>query len=338
MALSLPSKLTISRELEYMCTFNRYGFRFSYADLGLGMSPAANRPRASEPDHLFLARCRRRTLQGFLRLTYLALIPTPGTINSERKLMKPKNPRYGASQIIEKATEFGACLAGIANVEALKQSPSHFVYGRLNEYKTVGNKEGKLKPGVIVWPENARSAIVIALLHPEEKPELDWWRHGFSGGTAGNRMLISINSKLSTWLEKEKGIKTTQLPYHIEDGGIFLKDAAVMAGLGCIGKNNMVVTAEYGPRVRLRAMFTDELLPETGPADFDPCRDCSMPCRNTCPQNAFRNTFYSRAICNRQMETDGANAAVPNAREKIDKPFSPVKYCRACELSCPVGQ
>jgi len=257
---------------------------------------------------------------------------------SERELMKPKSPRYGTSQIIEKAKEFGASLAGITNVEALKKSPSHLMYGKLDEYKTVGNKEGNLKPGEIAWPENARSVIVIAIWHPDEKPELDWWRHGYSGGTSGNRILISINSKLSKWLEKEKGIKPITVPYHIEDGGIFLKDAAVIAGLGCIGKNNMLVTAEYGPRVRLRAMFTDELLPETGPVEFDPCRDCSMPCRNACPQNAFRNGPYSRALCSIQMESDRANAALTKARQRTDKQSLPIKYCRACELSCPVGQ
>jgi epoxyqueuosine reductase len=252
--------------------------------------------------------------------------------------MKPKGSRYDSSQIIKKAKEFGATLAGIANVEALKKSPSHLVYGELEQYRTVGRKEGKLKPGEIAWPENIKSAIVIAVWHPEEKPELDWWGYVSSGGTSGNRMLISINSKLSMWLGKEKGIKTTQLPYHIEDGGIFLKDAAVIAGLGCVGKNNMLVTPEYGPRVRLRAMLTDELLPDTGPLNFDPCTNCSMPCTNACPQSAFKNGAYSRALCNIQMESDRADAALTKAQEKTENPSLCIKYCRACELSCPVGQ
>ena len=252
--------------------------------------------------------------------------------------MKTKGPRYDSSQVIEKAKEFGASLAGIANVEALKRSPSHLIYGKLDKYRTVGTKKGKLNAGEIGWPEDAKSVIVIAVWHPEEKPELDWWGYVSSGGTSGNRILISINSRLSTWFEKEKGIKTTQLPYHIEEGGIFLKDAAVKAGLGCIGKNNMLVTPEYGPRVRLRAMLTDELLPDTGPVNFDPCKDCSIPCRNACPQNAFKNGDYSRALCNIQMESDTADAALTKAQEKTENASLCTKYCRACELSCPVGQ
>jgi len=252
--------------------------------------------------------------------------------------MKHEGSRYDSSEIIEKAKEFGASLAGIADVAALKKSPSHLIYGKLDQYRTVGSKEGKLKPGEISSPENAKSAIVIAVWHPEEKPELDWWGYVSSGGTSGNRILISINSRLSMWLENEKGIKTTQLPYHIEDGGIFLKDAAVIAGLGCIGKNNMLVTPEYGPRVRLRAMLTDELLSDTGPVNFDPCTNCGMPCINACPQSAFKNRDYSRALCNIQMESDRADAALTKAQEKTENPSLCIKYCRACELSCPVGQ
>jgi len=269
--------------------------------------------------------------------------------------MKSENLSDITSEIIEKAKEFGASLAGIASVEEVKNSPSHLIYGKLDEYKTVGNIEtGEIWPDEIVWPENAKSVIVIAVVHPKEEPELDWWRDGYSGGTQGNRILMSINAKLSKWMEEEKGITSTKIPYHIEHGGIFLKDAAVLAGMGCIGKNNMLVTPEYGLRVRLRAMLTDVALPFTDPLDFDPCKECDMPCQRVCPQKAFeRNIYsekkyglarlpartgvYSRHLCNVQMERDDKKG------EKIvvegqDEPGKLVKYCRRCELVCPVGK
>ena len=269
--------------------------------------------------------------------------------------MKPEISPDITSQIVEKAIEFGAPLAGIANVEALKKSPSHFIYGKLDEYKTVGNIEtGETNPWEVVWPENVKSVIVIAVLHPEKEPELDWWRGGYTGGTYGNRILMSISSKLSKWMEEEKGIRSTKLPYHIEHGGIFLKDAAVMAGLGCIGKNNMVVTPEYGPRVRLRAMLTDVVLKTTDPIDFDPCEECGMPCRRVCPQEAFeRNIYsekqfgltmlpartgvYSKHLCNVQMERD-TEKSEPIVIKGQDEPEKLVKYCRRCELACPIGK
>jgi epoxyqueuosine reductase len=258
-------------------------------------------------------------------------------------------------EIIKKAKEYGACLAGIADVEAVKKSPSHLIYRKLDDYKSVGAKKtAGIKPREVVWPVNAKSAIVVAVQHPEDKPELDWWQDSYRGGTPGNRMLMSINAKLSEWLQAEKGIGTKPLPYHIEHGGIFLKDAAAMAGLGCIGKNNMLVTPEFGPRVRLRVMLSYERLPCTDPIDFDPCKDCPMPCREVCPQKAFRSKIYSenefnrgrlpartgvysRDLCNVQMELDVDNSE--NKRnEDLDGAVKLVRYCRRCELACPVGK
>jgi epoxyqueuosine reductase len=258
-------------------------------------------------------------------------------------------------EIIEKAREFGADLVGIANVEKLKESPSHLIYGKLGEYDTVGNKPPEeLKPGEIAWLKNAKSAIIIAVEHPEEKPELDWWKAGYKGGTPGNRILISINTQLVAWLESEKKIKAKSLPYHIEHKGIFLKDTAVIAGLGCIGKNNILLTPQFGPRVRLRAILTDELLPNTDTIEFDPCEECSMPCRNNCPRNAFgnkvfsedefglhqlpaRSGVYSRHTCNQQLIVDEDNAEEIRL-EGQTQPEKLVRYCRICEFSCPVGK
>ena len=254
------------------------------------------------------------------------------------------------NQIIEKAKEFGACAAGIADVEALKKSPSHLIYYKIGDYKRLLSGEGPIDLGGVVWPEGAKSAIVIAVEHPEDKPELDWWQDGLPGGTTGNQMLMTIVSRLSDWLKNEKGYKAQGLPYHIEKGGIFLKDAAVMAGMGCIGKNNMLVTPDYGPRVRLRTALLNIKLSATGPSDFDPCIDCNMACRTACPQRAFkikipiglnalpgRTGVYSRRRCNVQMELDTENGnKIKN--EKQDGSIKLAKFCRLCETSCPIGK
>jgi epoxyqueuosine reductase len=157
------------------------------------------------------------------------------------------------------------------------------------------------------------------------------------------------------------------MPYWVEKGGIYLKDTAVLAGLGCIGRNNMLVSAELGPRVRLRGMLLEDELTPTGPITFDPCAGCEEFCRRACPQNAFdrvvlsaaeagmytlpgRDGCFSRAKCYIQMDKDVEDSDMAVAKgflsglDKsalvtggISRTEKRIKWCRQCELACPVG-
>lgn len=249
-------------------------------------------------------------------------------------------------KIIEIALENGATLAGIASMDAVKASPSHAIYKNMGSYSGVGTVDAPPGNQLFNWPESAKSVLVIALSHPQNHPELDWWD---GKGTPGNRMLIQILAAIRLRIEKDFDLGTQKLHYYVERGGIFLKDAAVLAGLGCIGKNNMLVTPDYGPRVRLRGLLLNAELDSTGPTDFDPCADCKVYCRNVCPENALgrkasvfesmsastplpaRDGAYRREICNIRMEKDISES------EKINTVGAPVKYCRRCEMVCPVG-
>ena len=279
-------------------------------------------------------------------------------------------------KIVEKAKSLGAAIAGIASVESLRDSPSHRIYPKIGMNLDMNWRDAKddIKPDGVAWPADAVSVVVIGVEHNADKPELDWWD---GQGTPGNRILIRINKKLSEWIENILSVKTYKLPYFVEKGGIFLKDAAVMAGLGCIGKNNLVITPGYGPRIRFRALLLDREAEATGPLEFNPCESCKQPCRKACPVKAFQNTVYSagalgqsklpgingtydRVTCNLKMEKDIEEAvmAMPADNEEhqevrlaIDEfeegikvkskgdnePFCCVKYCRRCELVCPAG-
>jgi len=258
-------------------------------------------------------------------------------------------------QIINKALEFGASAAGIANVAELKESPSHAISKKIPGFLNTGTNQvdGK-KEGEIHWPDKAKSAIVIAVEHPKGSPDMDWWLKGSKGGTKGNAKLIAVFSNLADWLENKKKIQCIKLAYHIEHGAVFMKDAAVLGGLGCIGKNNLLVTPRFGPRIRLRVMLLYEDLPSLGILDFDPCTDCKEYCRKACPQHAFDNKIYShqelklnalpgrtgvysRAECNLQMEKNQRNGRVVDIAGS-GKKGREVKFCRNCEMACPVGK
>lgn len=281
-------------------------------------------------------------------------------------------------RLLAKAHALGASLAGIAAGDVVTDSPSH--RGRISTFSGVGSAEWGAStawaqgsdgspsgprpeeppaaaggqgggggadapdpdPSVAGLLFPGGSVVVLALAHPPEEPDLDWW--GVPGATRGNRLLMDVTAGLTEWLAAEAGMSARDLPYYPDKGGAFLKDSAVLAGLGCIGKNNLLVTPEHGPRVRLRGLAVDAPLAPTGPLWSDPCDGCAEPCRRACPQGAFDTVVYSsvalgtlslpgrtgcfdRRTCNLQMVEDEAAGS-----EGI------VRFCRRCEVACTAGR
>lgn len=222
-----------------------------------------------------------------------------------------KTHQVSSEQILSQAREFGASLAGLVPLSALQEPSAPFTQG---------------------WPcpIEQTSLLVLALEHPESEPELDWW--GGENGTEGNRRLIAISERTQRFLAETLDRAARPLPYHPWKGGVLLKDAAALAGLGIIGDNNLLITPRHGTRVRLRALLVElETAPVQRP-EFDPCAGCSHPCWHACPQQAFATGSYKKAPCARQMELDESNAA---ARVQTGAAPALVSYCRACELACP---
>jgi epoxyqueuosine reductase len=233
--------------------------------------------------------------------------------------MNSRNKSDVTSHIVEKPKVLGASLAGISSIDSLKDSAS---------YKLYGDAE---------WPHHEKTVLVLALVHEETEPELDWW-DDIKGGSPGNRRLIQIGESVAEWMKEEFNIIARTIPYSVEKGGIFLKDAAALAGVGIIGAGNLLVTPEFGPRIRLRALFLDSDLAPTGPLDFSPCNECAMPCKEACPQKAFVEGPYGRDTCQIQMDRDVANKLMLENEPQKDSPSICIQYCRACELACPIGR
>jgi epoxyqueuosine reductase len=227
-------------------------------------------------------------------------------------------------EIIKLAKLYGATMAGIARIEDLKSTRSYEIYPNDPYY---AGFEAFSK-----WSADTRSILVFGVEHNKKYPELDWWDPK-SGDSPGHQILKDVQTKIKICLLERFGVNSISLPNKIGNAGIFLKDSSALAGIGIIGKNNLLLTPTYGPRVRLRATSLDVELEPTNPLEFDPCSRCDRICFRACPQNAFRDGTYERKYCQIQMQIDEANERTICG----DPETKHVRYCRACELSCPVG-
>ena len=218
-----------------------------------------------------------------------------------------------------RAITLGASLVGTVPAAALLESPSHHGHAF----------DRRLRGGL--------SVVVVALAHDENRLKLDWWDNS-RGHTPGNRLLIKVNRRLIKWFRKRFDAEARDLPYEGPGGGVFLKDAALLAGIGVMGRNNLVITPRYGPRVRLRALLVDHPLAPSAPLeDFTPCDGCPAPCRQACPQAAFPGGVYRRERCRLQMaENEAAKIVLRSPVVGMPTRYK-VAYCRRCELACPVG-
>lgn len=152
--------------------------------------------------------------------------------------------------------------------------------------------------------------------------------------------LLDLIALRTTHFIMEKGYKAFAVPasQSVNDGGedfsgIFPhKTAAVMAGLGWIGKNGLFIHRHYGPRVRLATVLTDMQLPsDNGIMDVQ-CGSCRL-CVDSCPAAALTGNCWQEG-CDRRHVVDARACS-----EYMKKSFRHIGrgyVCGICIKVCPV--
>ena len=230
------------------------------------------------------------------------------------------NPVSLTDRLIRQATALGADDAGVCLASDLLAGPSH--------------REGPRPKGLL----DHHRLLVLALRHPQDEPALDYFvrKEGARyGNSEGNRRLMRISAGIGQWLS-DAGIPSADLHYYVERGGVFLKGAAVLAGLGTVGVNNLFIHPRFGARIRLRAHLVDAPLIPSVPADFDPCPGCHRPCLAVCPEDALGNGGYDPDRCYIRIDRD-ASESIPLPVEGDGPARREARFCRLCEFACVYG-
>jgi epoxyqueuosine reductase len=205
---------------------------------------------------------------GYVR-DYGGLFGWEDTVN---KTQFPIPSRDWMTDRIKKVARFyGADLVGICEIDR------RWVYSHYFERAT-GNYEKLEIP--------YKYAIVIGL-------EMDWKLinqspgHGASAATA---LIYSKMAEVSASLAKY--IRALGYPA-VPSGNDTIQNIplAIDAGLGEVGRNGILNTPEYGPRVRICKVLTDLPLNIDQPIEFglhEFCENCHI-CSRTCPVDAIRD-------------------------------------------------
>lgn len=217
---------------------------------------------------------------------------------------------------------------GVADVRA---APA----GRWSTDPLVSSRIGPGRRPLDIMPD-AKSVVVVAV--PIQKTVLDtapsiYYNHLYN---TVNALLDGVTERLALELNI-MGHRAVYVPrdgYHgiaglREDPSAFFshRHAAYLAGMGTFGWNNMLLTEEYGPRVRFSSVITSAELPYGEVMERQLCIGCGK-CARVCPVHAISSDGYPSGITLKQ-------ACVENSAKLAAEGRSP---CGRCIAACPVGR
>jgi len=201
--------------------------------------------------------------------------------------------------------EAGACLVGFADLsclspEATKGYPVGIGFALeydLDAVDSLPHKEPFLSMKADVEDKVKEIYAIMATV-------LDGWGYGYTRISSGV-------------LPGEPPFPPEPLPQ---------KAIATLAGLGWIGKSSLLVSPDYGPRVRLGAMLTDGSLLTDKPVVYSVCGDCNL-CVEACPVGAIKGANWTQGV--ERSDLFDVRLCYEHRRDSL---------CELCLKACPIGR
>jgi len=235
------------------------------------------------------------------------------------------------NEILDKCKTLGIPVVGFASVDRWKNPP-----------KELPNRFSEWIPEEF-WPQSiypeVKTVIVIglpvALPVVETAPSI-YYRELYE---TVNAALDLKAYEIANFLI-EKGYPSIYLPRDCY-GDIYVllenplaffshKNAAYLAGLGSFGQNNVLLTPEYGPRIRFTSIFTTAVIESDPIKTGDLCTRCLL-CVKKCPVNAINE---ERDEMDFPLSMDKIRCATRSSKLREEYRYP----CGICIKVCPVGR
>jgi len=230
------------------------------------------------------------------------------------------------------------------------------------------------RPATDLMP-TARSVIVMAVAHSlgaVYAPDIRIWTRN---KMQTSRILDQVAEKISRSLEREGYLtmpvsadkpveihridpETGKKFFHTKVvGHLSLKHAAVTAGMGEIGRSNLLLTEQFGPHQRLGGIVTEAPLEPDPRREFELCLPGCTKCADACPVGALKNGNFDVDPCFVYWSTGFERMKPKSLREwpaylkmlaKHNRErdmlietgqiyITDVDFCIECMKACPVG-
>lgn len=252
------------------------------------------------------------------------------------------------NEVKQLALKLGADKVGVTSAEALAKAPD-------------GHKPADLLPG-------AKSVVVLAIHLPAGALATSNMRVLMNSSLYVEHKLNSIAHEITTFLEGQGFLAVPvhpDIPVDMQSKQAFLGDfshkhAAVAAGIGEMGTSTLLLTPEFGPRVRLISVITSAPLESDKKLKQKVCRKC-FTCVKECPAGAVsKDGSLDKIKCVREcmpysvgslvkflrgfVEVEGKEAKLQMLRDPKILDFHQFLrvgrgiHCANCMKMCPAGQ
>lgn len=173
--------------------------------------------------------------------------------------------------------------------------------------------------------EDYETMIVVGLAYPYRtiKPTEDYLVPSFY--TFGMDYHLVLKRRIS------EVMKNINLPYsaNVDNHNHHERLAAVLSGIGYLGKNQIIISKEFGSYIFLGIIFIDHKFEKEYVMDIvDDCGDCNI-CIKACPTNAL-NDGYNKELCISYFNQE----KLEFTDFHINKNYS-LFGCDICQMVCP---